>query len=83
MPGPTRRHKPWRTTYESLRIEGHHHDLPPSQTVEGAILGLLLSEYRRQQDAYFDGSSGLTGAWAESALSSSPTWCSPNPRSTS
>jgi DNA-binding transcriptional ArsR family regulator len=65
VPGPTRRHKPWRTTYESLRIEGHHRDLPPSQTVEGAILGLLLSEYRRQQDAYFDGSSGLTGAWAE------------------
>lgn len=65
VPGPTRRHKPWRTTYESLRIEGHHRDLPPSQTVEGAILGPLLSDYRRQQDAYFDGTSGLTGAWAE------------------
>jgi DNA-binding transcriptional ArsR family regulator len=65
VPGPTRRHKPWRTTYESLRIEGHHGDLPPSQTVEGAILGPLLSENRRQQDAYFDGTSGLTGGWAE------------------
>jgi DNA-binding transcriptional ArsR family regulator len=65
VPGPTRRHKPWRTTYESLRIEGRHRELPPSQTVEGAILGPLLSENRRLQDAYFEGSSGLAGAWAE------------------
>jgi DNA-binding transcriptional ArsR family regulator len=65
VPGPTRRHKPWRTTYESLRIEAHHRELPPSQTVEGAILGPLLTENRRLQDAYFEGSSGLAGAWAE------------------
>jgi DNA-binding transcriptional ArsR family regulator len=65
VPGPTRRHKPWRTTYESLRIEAHHRELPPSQTVEGAILGPLLAENRRLQDAYFEGSSGLAGAWAE------------------
>jgi DNA-binding transcriptional ArsR family regulator len=64
-PGPTRRHKPWRTTHESLRIVGEHRDLPPSQTVEGAILGPLLSENRRLQDAYFAGTSGLPGAWAE------------------
>jgi DNA-binding transcriptional ArsR family regulator len=65
VPGPTRRHKPWRTTHESLRIVGEHRDLPPSQTVEGAILGPLLSENRRLQDAYFEGTSGLTGAWAD------------------
>jgi DNA-binding transcriptional ArsR family regulator len=65
VPGPTRRHKPWRTTYESRRIEGRYRDVPPSQTVEGAILGPLLSENRRLQDAYFDGTSGLAGAWAE------------------
>jgi DNA-binding transcriptional ArsR family regulator len=65
IPGPTRRHKPWRTTYESLRIVSEHHELPPSETVEGAILGPLLSETRRMQDAYFHGTSGLSGHWQD------------------
>jgi DNA-binding transcriptional ArsR family regulator len=64
-PGPTRRHKPWRTTYESLRIVGEHPDLPPSQTVEGAILGPLLAESRRLQDAYVQGTSALTADWQQ------------------
>ena len=42
-----------------------HPIVPPSQTVEGAILGPLLSRVPPQQDAYLDGTSGLSGAWAE------------------
>lgn len=64
-PAATRRHKPWRTTYESLRIVSGHHDMPPIETVEGAILSPLLSETRRVQDAYLHGTSGLSGHWQE------------------
>lgn len=64
-PGPTRRHKPWRTTYESLRVITEQHAGPPSQTVEGAVLSALLSETRRLQDDYVDGTSGLSGRWQD------------------
>jgi DNA-binding transcriptional ArsR family regulator len=65
VPGPTRRHKPWRTTYESLRINAENAATPPSQTVEGVILDSVLTEARRQQDAYVGGTSGLVGRWQE------------------
>jgi DNA-binding transcriptional ArsR family regulator len=64
-PGPTRRHKPWRTTYERLRIVSENNAGPPSQTVEGAILGSMLTETRRTQDDYFRGASGLPDAWRD------------------
>lgn len=64
-PGPTRRHKPWRTTYDSLRIVSENPVGPPSDTVEGLILGSLLSETRREQDAYFRGSSGIGSRWQD------------------
>ena len=64
VPGPTRRHKPWRTTYESLRIVSENSG-PPSETVEGAILGSMLTETRREQDAYFRGASGLPSGWQD------------------
>jgi DNA-binding transcriptional ArsR family regulator len=64
-PGPTRRHKPWRTTYERLRIVTENSAGPPSETVEGAILGSLLTETRRTQDDYFRGTSGLPDRWQD------------------
>ena len=64
-PGPTRRHKPWRTTYDSLRIVSENSAGPPSETVEGAILGSMLTETRREQDAYFRGTSGLAAGWQD------------------
>jgi DNA-binding transcriptional ArsR family regulator len=64
-PGPTRRHKPWRTTYESLRVISEQHDGPPSESVEGAILSALLSDTRRVQDEYVHGTSGLSGHWQD------------------
>ena len=64
-PGPTRRHKPWRATYDSLRIVSENPSGPPSETVEGTILGSMLTETRREQDAYFRGASGLAAAWQD------------------
>jgi predicted transcriptional regulator len=62
-PGPTRRHKPWRATYDSLRIVSDDPAGPPDQTVEGAVLGSMLSEVRREQDAYLRGTSGIAADW--------------------
>ena len=64
-PGATRRHKPWRTTYDSLRLASEKSSGPPSETVEGAVLGSMLGERRREQDAYFRGTSGLAAAWQD------------------
>jgi DNA-binding transcriptional ArsR family regulator len=64
-PGATRRHKPWRATYDSLRIVTENPAGPPSETVEGTILGSLLTETRREQDAYFHGASGLPAGWQD------------------
>jgi predicted transcriptional regulator len=64
-PGPTRRHKPWRTTYDSLRIVSENPAGPPSETVEGTILGSMLTETRRVQDAYLRGASGLAAGWRD------------------
>jgi hypothetical protein len=54
-PAPTRRHKPWRTTFQSLRIEALPTDGPPIESPEGVILASLLDESRRQQDDYVHG----------------------------
>ena len=55
VPGPTRRHKPWRTTFQSLRIESLPTGGPPIESPEGVILASLLDESRRQQDDYVHG----------------------------
>jgi DNA-binding transcriptional ArsR family regulator len=61
--GPTRRHKPWRAAYDALRIVSDNPSGPPDQTVEGAVLGAMLSEVRREQDAYLSGTSGIAADW--------------------
>jgi DNA-binding MarR family transcriptional regulator len=61
-PAPTRRHKPWRTTYQSLRIESQHVEGPPIESPEGVILASLLDESRRQQDDYVHGRTALPPA---------------------
>ncbi|MGZ4596307.1 MAG: helix-turn-helix domain-containing protein [Actinomycetes bacterium] len=66
-PGPTRRHKPWRTTFEAMRIVGEHAGQAPIDTVEGAVLGHLLTEVRAQQDAYVRGTAGLQPPWQDAA----------------
>jgi DNA-binding transcriptional ArsR family regulator len=58
-PAPTRRHKPWRTTYQSLRIESLPTDRAPIESPEGVILTSLLDETRRQQDDFVHGRTDL------------------------
>jgi DNA-binding transcriptional ArsR family regulator len=65
-PGPTRRHKPWRTTFESLRItRSDEPGLPPMKTPEGAVLATMLAEMRSRQDAYLSGTAGLVDEWQD------------------
>jgi predicted transcriptional regulator len=65
-PGATRRHKPWRTTFESMRITGSiESGVPPVQTPEGAVLATMLAQNRAQQDAYLAGTAGLPATWQD------------------
>lgn len=63
-PGPTRRHKPWRTTYDALRITSVGGGRLPVETAEGAVLTHLLGEVRREQDEYLTASS-LPDDWQD------------------
>lgn len=58
-PGPTRRHRPWRTTFDQMRIATTDAGEPPVQTPEGAVLAALLGEVRAQQDGYLAGAPDL------------------------
>jgi DNA-binding transcriptional ArsR family regulator len=65
-PGPTRRHKPWRTTFDAMRITSHEGPgRPPVETAEGALLASLLAQAREQQDAYLAGDAGVTDDWQD------------------
>lgn len=63
-PGATRRHKPWRTTYDSMRIVGDGSSRPPVETPEGVVLAHLLAGIRRDQDEYLSAPS-LPGPWQD------------------
>ena len=52
VPGPTRRHKPWRMTYDSLRLTGDDDGRPPLDSPSGAVLATWLADARAEQDAY-------------------------------
>jgi DNA-binding transcriptional ArsR family regulator len=64
-PGPTRRHKPWRTTYDRLRMSAEESATAPLDSPGGAVLASLLADSRAEQDAYLAG--GLAAAGAEAA----------------
>lgn len=51
-PGPTRRHKPWRTTYDSLRVTNEGVGQSPLDSPGGPALAVWLADTRRDQDAY-------------------------------
>lgn len=64
-PGPTRRHKPWRTTFDRLQVTGAQRGVPPVQTPEGAVLATLLDAVREDQDAYLAGTARLAPEWED------------------
>jgi DNA-binding transcriptional ArsR family regulator len=68
----SRRHKPWRATYESDTVVGASVG-PIAETAEGALLVAMLAEGRREVDAYVARHQDLPEPWRESAafLSSS------------
>src|SRR4051794_19304604 len=63
----TRRHKPWRATYESDQVVSEGGSGPLAETVEGAMLLAMLSETRRQQDSYVQRHQELPEAWRDEA----------------
>jgi DNA-binding transcriptional ArsR family regulator len=54
-PGATRRHKPWRTTYDRMRMHSSTPGSTPLESAGGAVLGSLLAGARAEQDAYLTG----------------------------
>lgn len=51
-PGLTRRHKPWRATYERLKISTEDEGRVPLESPAGALLASWLADARSEQDAY-------------------------------
>lgn len=51
-PGATRRHKPWRTTYDVLRITNDGAGQRPLDSAGGPVLAMWLADTRAAQDAY-------------------------------
>ena len=51
-PGATKRHKPWRTTYETMRISTGAPGERPLDGAGGPVLATWLADTRATQDAY-------------------------------
>ncbi len=69
VPGATRRHKPWRTTYDQLRVRSDDGGAPPVASPGGAMLAALLADARAEQDAYL-----AAGPAADSPVGDSSTF---------
>jgi DNA-binding transcriptional ArsR family regulator len=69
----SRRHKPWRATYESDSVVAGATTGPIAETAEGALLLAMLTEGRREVDTFLARHQDLPQAWRETAafLSSS------------
>jgi len=67
-PGATRRHKPWRTTYDRLRLNSTETGVPPVESSGGAVLVALLADDRAAQDAYLVAPAAPEGSVLDAAL---------------
>ena len=67
-PGATRRHRPWRTTFDRMRMSEHDHAGSPLDGPGGAVLATLLADARAEQDAYLAGESAPEGSVADAAV---------------
>lgn len=63
---PSRRHKPWRATYDTETVVGDATG-PIAETAEGALLVAMLAEGRREVDAYVAHHQELPEPWREAA----------------
>jgi DNA-binding transcriptional ArsR family regulator len=66
-PGATRRHKPWRTTYDRMRIDPGDSGSTPMESPGGAVLASLLADSRAEQDAYLTGANAPAGTVGDAA----------------
>jgi DNA-binding transcriptional ArsR family regulator len=67
-PGATRRHRPWRTTFDRMRMSEHDSAGSPLESPGGAVLASLLAGARAEQDAYLAGESAPEGSVADAAV---------------
>jgi DNA-binding transcriptional ArsR family regulator len=67
-PGATRRHKPWRTTYDRMRMHSSAPGSTPLESPGGAVLASLLAGARAEQDAYLTGPTAPEDDVADAAV---------------
>ena len=66
--GRPRRHRPWRTTFDRMRISELDSGGSPLESPGGAVLASLLADARAEQDAYLAGESAPEGSLADAAV---------------
>ncbi len=66
-PGATRRHKPWRTTYDRMRMHSSE-GATPLESSGGGALAALLADDRATQDAYLAAPSAPEGSTWDAAV---------------
>ncbi|MEO7981750.1 MAG: winged helix-turn-helix domain-containing protein [Sporichthyaceae bacterium] len=67
-PGATRRHKPWRTTYDRMRMHSAGVGTTPLESPGGGALAALLADDRATQDAYLAAPSAPEGTAQDAAV---------------
>lgn len=67
-PGATRRHKPWRTTYDRLRMHSTEVGATPLESPGGGALAAMLADDRAVQDAYLASPSAPEGTVLDAAV---------------
>lgn len=67
-PGATRRHKPWRTTYDRMRMHPGESGSTPLESPGGGVLASLLAGSRAEQDAYLTGATAPEGTVGDAAI---------------
>ena len=67
-PGATRRHKPWRTTYDRIRMTSNEVGATPLESPGGGALAAMLADDRAVQDGYLSAPSAPEGTVLDAAV---------------
>jgi DNA-binding transcriptional ArsR family regulator len=67
-PGATRRHKPWRTTYDRMRMTSSEVGVTPLESPGGGALAAMLADDRSVQDAYLAAPGAPEGTVLDAAV---------------